>query len=351
MKTKRIHIISTYKDVFVSQADCVPYRSGMDKELLKKHFNEAGFEVNLLQFSYIDIRNMNFEDEYVLYTSTEDVGYYYKSYIEDIILGLQLQGAKLIPEFKYLRANNNKVFMEILRDAFDDTEIRTLKSFKIGVLEDIYKYENELRKWDKYVIKTAEGAMSTGVSLANNFDDLIKKAKKISRTFYLYQDLKDIARKYYFKGYKLESRYRKKFIIQQFIPNLQNDWKVLVYWDKIFILKRYVRKNDFRSSGSGNFVVDQDFPIEILDYAFEIREKLDLPNISLDICYSDEKFYLIEFQAINFGTSTILLSPFYYKKNVNSWDCVTEKQSIVEVYAYSIVNYINTKSNYGQLST
>ena len=261
MKTKTIHIISTYKDVFVSQADCIPYRSGMDKGLLKKYFNEAGFEVNLLQFSDIDFRKMDFNNEYVLYTSTEDVGYYYKSYIEDIILGLHLQGAKLIPDYEFLRANNNKVFMEILRDLTLSSGIEPLNSFKIGVLEDIYKYENELRKWDKYVIKTAEGAMSKGVFLANDFNELIKKSKKISRTFNLYGDLKDIARKYYFKGYKLESRYRKKFIIQQFIPNLQNDWKVLIYWDKAFILKRYTRKNDFRSSGSGNFIADKDFPI------------------------------------------------------------------------------------------
>lgn len=47
----------------------------------------------------------------ILNTSSEDNGYHYKDYIEDIILGLYLQGAILLPEYKYLRANNNKVYM------------------------------------------------------------------------------------------------------------------------------------------------------------------------------------------------------------------------------------------------
>ena len=144
----------------------------------------------------------------------------------------------------------------------------------------------------------------------------------------------------------MESKYRNKFIIQQFIPNLQNDWKVLVYWDKIYILKRYTRKNDFRASGSGNFVFDKDFPIEILDYAFKIRQSFEVPQVSLDICFDGNSFYLIEFQAIYFGTTTLVKSPFYYQKIDNSWKCFDEESELEKVYVESIVNYIKSKNNF-----
>jgi len=50
--------------------------------------------------------------------------------------------------------------------------------------------------------------------------------------------------------------HRSKFIVQEFIPDLSNDWKVLVFWDKYYVLRRKNRPNDFRASGSGLFSFD-----------------------------------------------------------------------------------------------
>ena len=41
------------------------------------------------------------------------------------------------------------------------------------------------------------------------------------------------------------------FYVQDFIPNNNFDIRVIVVCDKAFAIKRYVRKNDFRASGSG----------------------------------------------------------------------------------------------------
>lgn len=336
-----INIITDYKEVFLSKYGCAPYRSGMNKILLTKYFNQENFDVEIYQFSDIDFRKMNFKDKFVIYTSSEDIGYHYKSYIEDVILGLHLQGAHLIPDYKFLRANNNKLFMEILRDITDDSNVRSLESYKLGVLEDIFKHKSELSKSTNHVLKTASGAMSKGVSLSNSFDDLYQKARKISKSFNLKSDIKDFIRKYYFKGYKMESRFRNKFIIQEFVPNLKNDWKILVYWDKVYVLKRFVRENDFRASGSGNFVFDKEIPDGLLDFAYSIRQKFDVPNISIDVCYDGAEFYLIEFQAIYFGTTTIGKSEYFYQKSENNWVCIDSKSIIEEVYAESIVKFIN----------
>ena len=110
---KKIYLLTDYKGHFGSKHDAIPYRSGTDKNLLQKYFSEYGFKTVFLGFSEVDFRKMDFKNKYVLYTSSEDVGCHYKSYIEDIVYGLHLQGAQLIPGYKWLQAHNNKVFMEI----------------------------------------------------------------------------------------------------------------------------------------------------------------------------------------------------------------------------------------------
>ncbi len=338
---KKIFILTDYKGHFGSKHNAVPYRSGMDKELLKKYFEESNFEVNFLEFSEIDFRKMNFKDKYVLYTSSEDIGYHYKDYIEDIILGLHLQGAILIPEYNYLRANSNKVFMEILRDQMNLDSIKNIKSHNFGTIEELDDRIDEFTF--PVVIKSAAGAMSSGVRLAHNKKELIKIAKRLSRTKYLYDELWDYGRSIKHKGYIRESKYRKKFIIQNFIPELENDWKIVIYDKKYYILYRGIRDNDFRASGSGKFIFKEIIPDGILDFAEEIFNYFDVPNISIDIAFSGNNFHLFEFQAVYFGTTTIEKSSFYFMKGNDRWEMFKEKSELEKEYVDSIVKFINRK--------
>lgn len=335
---EKIYLLTDYKKLFGSKHNAVPYQSGMDKSLLKKHFADYNFEAVFMKFSEIDFQQMDFKNEYVLYTSSEDKSYHYKNYIEDIIYGLHLQGARLIPNYKYLRSNNNKVFMEILRDQMNTELVKNIHSKHFGCLEDL---KNQIDEFDSLsVIKNATGAMGKGVKLSINRKDLIRKAKKLCRTKNVAYEIKDYLRKFKHKGYIPESRYQKKFIIQNFIPNLKNDWKVLIFGDKYYILYRQNRKNDFRASGSGLFIFKEDIPKGILNYAKKIYEYFNVPNLSLDICFNGDEFYLLEFQAVYFGTTTIEKSPFYYKKNGNDWKIMRGKSILEKEYVNSVVNFI-----------
>lgn len=348
---RKIFILTDYKGHFGSKHNDVPYRSGMDKVLLKKYFKENDFEVNFLEFSDIDFRKMNFKDKYVLYTSSEDIGYHYKDYIEDIILGLHLQGAILIPEYKYLRANNNKVFMEILRDQTNLDSIKNIKAHHFGTIEELIKKIDTFKF--PVVIKSAEGAMSSGVDLARNKDELIAKAKKMSRTKYIYNELWDIGRSIKHKGYIRESKHRKKFIVQNFIPGLKNDWKIYAFGDKYFIFYRPVLKNRvFKASGGGydnySYGLNANIPEGILDFSESIFNILNLPNLSIDIAYDDKNFYMIEFQGIYFGTAGILkrYSKEYFVKENDLWIDKENEGIIEKIYVESIINFINkTKEN------
>ena len=339
---RKIVILTDYKGYFGSKYTAIPYNSGMDQDLLEKYFSDYGFQVQYIAFSDIEFREMDFKDQYVLYTSSEDIGYHYKDYIEDVVLGLSLQGARVIPEYKYLRANNNKVFMEILRDLLDGEEGRYIKTHHFGTIEELKE------KIDTFqfpvVIKSATGAMSRGVFLAEKENQLIKIATKISRTRYIFKELWDLGRSIKHKGYKKESKNRKKFIVQNFVPGLDNDWKILIFGDRYYIFQRPNRENDFRASGSGHDIYlygnEANPPEGIFDFAKTIFDKLEVPMLSIDIGYSDNKFFMMEFQLIYFGTVGHSRSNCYYQYQNGDWVENNEMLDLEKVFAESIVKYI-----------
>ncbi len=339
---KTIYILVNYKGQFESKQNSIAKRSGFDFLLLRRYFDINGFTVEFIDFDDINFRSDNFKDKYVIYMSSEDPGVLYKDYIEDVILALDLQGAILLPAYKYLRANSNKVFMEILRDMSSNSNIKSLEARHFGVYENLLKKQSELD--DKMVLKPAKGARSKGVELSKNKKDLLNKAKKISRSIFRFDEIWDFKNTFKYKGYTPDSKYRKKFIVQQFIPNLKNDWKVLVYGNKVFPLFRKVRDNDFRASGGGNNIFTNDLPKGLLDFALDVRQGLNVPNISIDVAYDGVNFYLIEFQVLYFGTYTIEYSQSHFEYN-NKWNKIDGSVILEEVYANSICKYISELNN------
>ncbi|MCD4664182.1 MAG: hypothetical protein K8R68_02855, partial [Bacteroidales bacterium] len=256
-------------------------------------------------------------------------------------------GAIVLPRFELLRANNNKVYMEIIRESQLCSEFELEKS-------KIYGTQDELKisiKNDKIeypcVIKPASGAMSRGVKLVKDSYELLKYARKISRTNHFKSEIKEKLRAFKHAGYQRESKYQNKFIIQKFIPNLKNDWKILVYGNHYYILNRGIKDNDFRASGSHhNYKAGSksEFPVQMLDFVEKIYNKLDIPHLSLDFAYDSKRGYLIEFQAIHFGTSTLEFCEDYYIKKNDKWLVEKQKFDQEEEYVWSLVHYLSRVS-------
>jgi len=228
--------------------------------------------------------------------------------------------------------------MEILRDLMPIEESHFIRTRHFGTLEDLHTILPDLIF--PCVVKQASGAGSHGVFLAHSAEELIKYARKISRTPYWHYEAWDVGRSLKHKGYIRESRYRRKFILQTFIVGLSNDWKVLVYGDRYYTLFRSTHKNDFRASGSGLLKYREDTPGPVLNFAREIYQYLNVPNASLDIAFDGERVYLIEFQCISFGTHTLDTSPFYFERNDSGWQCVHGKSEMEQVYVDSVVKYL-----------
>jgi hypothetical protein len=340
---KQLVLIVDYKNNFGSKWKSNPYRSGLDKQYLIKLFNERNITVHVKKYSEICIEDKFWEDKWVLYNSSEDFGLYYKSFIEDIILGLQLKGAKLLPRFDLLRAHENKVFMEIIRQIVIPESHRTILSYSFGTLEEAIDIIDSGRISFPFILKRADGAMSKGVFLIKEYKDLIKVIRRFGKTITLKQWIFECVRSFKYKGYTKESRFQKKFIIQPFIPGLENDWKVLIYGKKVFVLKREVRKGDFRASGSGvNYITGSDsgFPAQFLDFLYEFYQYLNTPSVSIDFAFDGKKPFIFEFQSIGFGTSTHQKSRDYYEKTTEGWIIKENHFDQESLFVQSIVDFI-----------
>lgn len=338
----KIIALTDYKGNFGSKHDDIPYRSGMDKHKLKKYFKAFDLDLDFVPFSKIDLNKEDYKDINILYTSSEDPDYHYKDYIEDVVFALQLAGARTIPCYKFLRANNNKVFMEYLREISLPDNLHSLKTVKLGTLDEVKRQADQITF--PVVVKGSQGASGTSVYLAKNKPDLMKKIKKVSKTFDLKSYLWELGRGYKHKGYIKNSNFRKKYILQEFVPNLEKDWKVLVFGERYFVLTRYTRENDFRASGSKtNYKAGtaSELTSQILDFAKEIFESLDIPHMSLDIAFDGTKYHLIEMQGVYFGTSTINMSDAYFMHDGISWVPKDIDLDLEKIYADSIINFLN----------
>lgn len=332
----KIILITDYRDHFYSSTKT--RGASVNLGILQNEFRSYELDIEIIHFSDIDFRSNNYKGVPILYQSSEDRDNFYKSYIEDIVLGLSLSGALVIPEYKLLRAHNNKVFMEILRDISEGDLIKNLRSHSFGTIQE---YKNIIKSISSpFVMKPSSGSMSNNIRLFNNKDVSFNHAKKISNTFNVIDLLKYFAKSYFIENYIKESIHRRKFIVQNYISEVKNDYKVLIFNHKYYVLKRSNRKNDFRASGSGIFEWVSEIPVHLLDYAELVFQKFKVPYISLDICNKGDQFFLFEFQFLMFGTLTLEKSEFFFTKEQDKWVQIKETPSLEREIASSVVQYL-----------
>jgi len=190
-------------------------------------------------------------------------------------------------------------------------------------------------------IKGSAGASSEAVRKASNKKQLIKWAKKLSRTRHWWNDIWDLGRSFKHRGYKRESRHRKKFVVQNYVSGMKRDWKVLVFGKKYYVTERIPRRGDFRASGSGLFSHIDQVPKGLLDFACKFYEALNLPFLSMDLGFDGNQFCLIEFQALNFGTHFLDTSPYYFVRNDVGWQTIEQPSQLEQVFVQGIVDYLS----------
>jgi len=101
---------------------------------------------------------------------------------------------------------------------------------------------------------------------------------------------------------------------QDYLPNNLYDIRVVVINDKAFAIKRMVRKDDFRASGSGNIFYEKEhFQIDTIRLAFQLSVKIQSQCAAFDFIYNaDNKPMVVE---LSYGFATCVYDPC-----VGYWD-------------------------------
>lgn len=86
---------------------------------------------------------------------------------------------------------------------------------------------------------------------------------------------------------------------QEFIPGNRFDVRVVVIGDKAFAIKRMIREDDFRASGSGKLVYEKEnFSEETIRLSFDMADKLNLQIGAFDFVFINNQIFILE---LSFG--------------------------------------------------
>ncbi len=122
------------------------------------------------------------------------------------------------------------------------------------------------------------------------------------------------------KSYYPEWQIQKDAILyQKFLPNNSYDQRIVVIGNRAFGARRFVRKNDFRASGSGNFDLD---PLKIdprcIEISFSVSRKLNFSTMAYDFIYDEDKQPYINEFGYSFADYIFRDCPGYWDEKL-SW--------------------------------
>ena len=254
---------------------------------------------------------------------------------KQILFSLQQAGKKVFPDFNTGWHFDDKAGQKYLLEAINAPLVPS----------NVFYSKKEALEWAKSttypkVFKLRGGAGSANVKLAKDSHQAVKLIHRaFGRGFSNYDGLgglKELLRKWrlgktdikdVLKGFyrflfppefsKVAGREKGYVYFQDFIPNNDYDIRVIIIGDKAFAIKRMVRENDFRASGSGNIFYDKNlFDDNTIRLAFEIHTLLKSQCTAMDFVYLNNEPKLVEI-SYGFDPKGYEACPGFWDKNLN----------------------------------
>ena len=190
------------------------------------------------------------------------------------------------------------------------------------------------------VFKLRGGAGSKNVKLVNTKDEAIKLTKiAFGKGFRQYDSLgaiKEQIRKYRLQKSRItdilkaiahlvypiqielaKGREKGYLYFQDFIQGNSFDIRIVVIGDKAFAIKRLVRKNDFRASGSGNIIYDRtQIDERCVQIAFHTNENIQSQSLAVDFVFDNKYNPLIVEVSYGFMAKGYDTCPGYWDKQI-----------------------------------
>lgn len=240
-------------------------------------------------------------------------------FAKQLLYSLEQSGLVVFPDFKTDWHFDDKLGQKYLFEAF---KLPRVKSYAFYSKKEALSWvmNTEFPK----VFKLRRGAGSRNVFLVKNklqsiylihkaFNngfrqyDAIGGVKESLRKFRLGKSnlinvLKAVMHLIYpIKLEKAIGRERGYVYFQDFIPNNEYDIRIIVIGDKAFAIKRFVRKDDFRASGSGFIEYGREnFNDNLLKISFEMSKKMQTSCVAFDFIFDNHSPLLVE---VSYGFS------------------------------------------------
>ena len=344
---KKIVILTGNKNFFGQTRK--PWVS-MNVDKMEKIFRDHGYEVERYSFHQIVNRQERIKDSIIFYTFSQKMNR--RSYVIDLIHCLDDGSNMLIPSREMLQCHENKGYQELYKKKINFT---SLKALYFSSVEELSDYEIHF----PIVLKTVDTSNGKGVFLVHNHNQLMKYIQHLEKQG-IFTKI-DLVRRKYFRRKKFYKEYpdynnridyfeyrdyilkEKNFILQEFVPGLKSDYRVLVLYDKYYVMKRFTREGDFRASGTKIQDYDVEFNLDLMNYAKDVYDQFDTPFLSMDIGVHQKKFSLFEFQALHFGLNVFIKTKGYYTLDNGDWRFIEAKSSIEKEMAEALIKYIQSR--------
>lgn len=251
-----------------------------------------------------------------------------------ILFALEHAGIKVFPDFKTGWHFDDKVAQKYLLEAINAPLVPSY----------VFYNKQQALNWAKEtsypkVFKLKGGTGASNVKLVKNYSQavaLINKAfgrgfSQFDRLGYFKERfnkfkngkdtfigvVKGFARIFIVPEFAKQLPAERGYIyFQEFIPNNDSDIRVIIIGDKAFAIKRMIRKDDFRASGSGNIVYDKNEINEsCIRLAFEVNNKIKSLCTAFDFILYNGTPLIVE---ISYGFTSLAydLCPGYWDENL-----------------------------------
>jgi glutathione synthase/RimK-type ligase-like ATP-grasp enzyme len=237
----------------------------------------------------------------------------YKQHLQAVIANLHFAGVRLYPSFEHMLAHDDKVFQAV---RLQRTDIEAPRSWVFGDKEHALSFLE--RAEYPLVGKSPAGYGSAGVSLIRDKTQGLAFVTRSLKHRVLQKDRPLVVRAW--QRLFPPAPVLGSMLFQQFIPDLEGDWKVLIWGDLACGVYRLNRPNDFRASGSGRLEF-KSVPEPVLEFARGAMRALGLPWGSFDIAFDGSKCLLLEYQAVHFGLTALDKGRSYHVRGPDgTWD-------------------------------
>jgi glutathione synthase/RimK-type ligase-like ATP-grasp enzyme len=256
-------------------------------------------------------------------------------FVKQLLFSLPAAGKEVFPDFKTAWHFDDKVAQKYLLEAIGAptapsvvfyNKHEALKWAETTSFPKVFKLRNgagsdnvRLVKSRKETIHLINRAFGKGFKQYDSWGNLRERYRKyrLGKTTLL-NLLRGVARLGYTTDYARVTGNEKGYIyFQDFIPFNDHDIRVIVVGDKAFAIKRMVRANDFRASGSGTILYGKEHFNELtISTAFKVSDKLQTQCMAYDFVYRDGEPLIVEI-SYGFAKEGYDACPGYWDRSLN----------------------------------